>query len=207
MLDLKDGYYQVKLDTKSSELCTVSTIFGCYKFLRLPFGVANAPEFFQRENEKHFGDINGVVVYFDDILIAGQDEKEHDQILKKVIERARQLKLKFNKDKLQYRVEKVKYLGHVFTKQGMSPDEDRVKSILSLSDPTNKKELQSVLGMVNYLRKFISNMADLTSPLRELLKKDNEFQWLKVHSDAFKRIKETIIKAPVLGSFDPNKKL
>lgn len=205
VFDLKDGFYQIKLDDKSSELCKFNSPFGCYKFNRLPFGISIAPEIFQKFNEKNFGDIPGVVIYFDDMLICADNEKEHDEILNKVVERARKLNVKFNLRKLQYRVTEVKYLGFVFNKFGMKPDPEHVRAIMSLEVPSNKKELQRILGMVNYLRKFIPNMSEITAPLRELLKTSVHFEWLSVHSKALNELKDQISKAPVLGNLDSNK--
>lgn len=130
------------------------------------------PEFFQRVLEESFGDIEGVSVYFDDVLIATKNEKEHDQIFNKVIESAKKLNIKFNPDKMQYKVNKVKFLGHEFSKEGMKPDAERIKALEAIKNPTNVKELQRILGMLNYLRRFIPNYSEITGPLYELLKKD-----------------------------------
>lgn len=207
VLDLKDGFWHVKLDEKSSELCTFSTPFGCYKFNRLPFGLNMAPEYFQKINTENFGDIEGVVVYFDDILIAADTEKDHDTITKKVIDRARKIGVKFNKNKVQYKVSSVKYLGHIFSSEGMTIDPERVQAILSIESPTNVKKLQSIIGMINFLRNFIPNLSEKIAPLRELLKKDVKFQWLPVHENCLNKIKEEIANAPVLANFDINKEI
>ncbi|KAJ8981587.1 hypothetical protein NQ317_002615, partial [Molorchus minor] len=119
VLDLKEGFWQVELDNKSSDLCTFSTPFG-----------------------KIFSDISGVQIYFDDLLIAANNEKEQDEILSKVINRAKSLGVKFNVDKIQFKVESVKYLGHIFSSQGMEVDPDRIKAILAIENPKNKKDLQ-----------------------------------------------------------------
>lgn len=207
ILDLKDGYYQIQLDEKSSSLCTFSTVFGCYKFNRLPFGVCNAPEHFQKVIENSFGDIPNVIIYFDDILIAAKNEQEHDLTLKKVLDRAKFLGIKFNSDKIQYKVSSVKYLGHIFCKDGVKPDADRVKALVSLESPKNVKELQRILGMLNYLRRFIGNFAEKTSPIRELLKKDIHFQWLPKHEGVLNELKDILSKEPVLGNFDRKKEV
>lgn len=92
VLDLKDGYWHVKLDEESKKLCTFATPFGNYRFLRLPFGIKTAPGVFQQMNFENFGDIENVLIYFDDILIVGRTKEEHDKILKKVLDRARKKK-------------------------------------------------------------------------------------------------------------------
>ncbi|KAL0894614.1 hypothetical protein ABMA27_013176 [Loxostege sticticalis] len=202
VLDLSDGFYNIKLTNKSADLCAFSTPFGCYKFLRLPFGLSVASEIFQKYSEKTFGDIPGVVIYCDDLLICAENEKDHDKILKCVLERAKESNVKFNKRKFQYKLPEVKYFGHIFSKEGMKIDPDRVKAILNIKSPTNKKELQIFLGMVNYLRNFVSKLADLTAPLNSLLKKDVSWLWTEVHEKAFNNIKKCISTAPVLQNFD-----
>lgn len=171
VIDLKDGFWQIPLDKKSSEICTFSTPFGYYRFKRLPFGLSCAPEVFQKMNQNYFGDIKNVSIYIDDILIAASNEIEHDEALKLVIERARKFNIKFNKTKLQYKQERIKYLGHIFDKNGVMPDPEQVGAINCLDIPNNRVELQRILGMVNYFRDFIPNLSSITEPMRNLLKK------------------------------------
>nr|XP_022907482.1 uncharacterized protein K02A2.6-like [Onthophagus taurus] len=124
VLDFKDGYYQLELNDECSNVCAFNTPYGTYKFKRLPFGLACAPEIFQKINYKLFGQIEGVVVYFDDLLIMAENEKEHDEILNKVMKIATENEIKFNKNKIQFKQTNVKYLGHHFNKDGMSIDKD-----------------------------------------------------------------------------------
>jgi len=207
VLDLKDGFWHVKLDDKSSKLCTFSTPFGCYKFNRLPFGLNMAPEYFQKINSENFGDIEGVTIYFDDVLIAADTEEAHDLIVKKVISRARKLGVKFNKNKVQYKVNSVKYLGNIFSAEGKTIDPERVQAILAIESPTNVTKLQSVIGMINFLRNFIPKLSEKIAPLRELLKKNIQFHWLPVHEECLNKIKQEIVNAPVLANFDSNKEI
>lgn len=93
-------------------------------------------------------------------------------------------------------------MGHIFNSQGMRPDEEKIRAITQLKEPTNKVELQRIMGMINYLRNFIPNLANITAPWRELLKKDKIFMWLPVHSETFKQIKQIISSPPTLGIFD-----
>jgi hypothetical protein len=203
VLDLSDGFYNIKLSENSSDLCTFNSPYGCYKFLRCPFGISVAPEVFQRYSESAFGDIPGVIVYCDDLLICGDTEEEHDAVLKKVFERAREHNVRFNNNKFQYKLKEVKYFGHIFSEQGMKIDPDRVNAIINMKSPNNKKELQTFLGMVNYLRKFIPHMADIASPLQLLLKKDVTWLWTDIHENVYKNIKNKLTEAPTLQNFNP----
>lgn len=138
VLDLKDGFHQIRLDSESSKLCTFSTPLGLYKFLRAPFGITSIPEIFQKLTQKYFGNIQGVSVYFDDILCCASTEDELKMILDKVIQTARKYNIKFNPNKLQYFVKEIKYFGLVFNEQGMKPNQERIEVIKNLKQPTNK---------------------------------------------------------------------
>ncbi|GFS67360.1 transposon Ty3-I Gag-Pol polyprotein [Nephila pilipes] len=87
VVDLKDGFRNVPLDEVSSEICTFNSPFGRYKFNKMPFGIVSAFEVFQKRNQKLFGDIEGVEIYFDDIIVAGYNEDSHDAIMSKVLGR------------------------------------------------------------------------------------------------------------------------
>lgn len=207
VLDCKDGFYHIKLDEASANLCTFNTVFGCYKFLRLPFGLSIAPQLFQKINTRNFANIDGLIIYIDDLLIAAETEEEHDKILEQVLNRARELNVKFNERKVQYKVSEVKYLGQKYSEYGMRIDEARIKAIHDIQEPKNKKELQSILGMINFIREYIPNMSEITAPLREMLKKNMIFKWLPVHSKVLDELKRRISSAPVLGIFDENKEI
>jgi len=208
VIDLKESFYHLTLDEKSSNYCTFNTIFGLYKFNRLPFGLSNAAEVFQKVNENNFKDIPNVIIYIDDLLIAAENDVEHDKTLNLIVERATKLNLKFNKEKLQFKVKEVKFFGHCFSEKGIRVDEDRVKAIQSLEPPRNKKELQRLMGLFNYLRSFVPNMAELSFPLRELLKKNVVFQWLPNHDRVLNELKKLIAEAElILANFDDKKSL
>nr|XP_022904876.1 uncharacterized protein K02A2.6-like [Onthophagus taurus] len=204
VLDMKEGFFHIQLDNESSKLCTFITPFGKYKYKRLPFGLKTSPEVFQKLNEKMFGDLD-VEIYFDDCIITGKDEIEHDMLMKKFLERARKYNVKFNADKVQYKISHVKYLGQIISGDGTKADPDQIRSILELQEPKNKKELLRVLGMFNYLIKYIPNLAEHATPLRNLIKSKSDYVWTVDHSDTFNNLKKIITQLPTLSIFDPEK--
>ncbi|GFX03005.1 retrovirus-related Pol polyprotein from transposon 17.6 [Trichonephila clavipes] len=108
----------------------------------MPFGIVSAPEVFQKRNQKLFGDIEGVEIYFDDIIVAGCDEALHDAIMSRVLERAKLLNIKFNPDKLRYRVSEVKYVGQIIPKsEYIKPDLDTQKQLLRCQHQNQKLKL------------------------------------------------------------------
>jgi len=207
VFDLKDGSYQIKLEKESSNYCSFSSPFGCYRCLRAPFGLSSIPEIFQKLTHKYFGDIENVIVYFDDILCATNTWEEMDKTVIKVLERAKKYNIKFNASKIQFYQCEVKYLGFLFSKDGMKPDDNRITAIKELKIPSNKKKLQQILGVINYLRQFIPNLSELSSPFRELLKKNVLWQWTNKHTDILEKIKTLIAEASVLNNFDMNKQV
>ncbi|KAF0723562.1 Uncharacterized protein FWK35_00028038 [Aphis craccivora] len=153
ILDLKDGFWQIELTNSCNNLCSFTSPLGTLKFNKLPFGLT---------------------IYFDDFIIAADNKEEHDKILQQVMDRARKYNIKFNQNKVQYCQNKVKCLGLLFDNKGISIDTDRTGAIKSLKEPTSKKELQRLFGFINYVRKFVPNLAEMSDPLRNLLKKDVE---------------------------------
>lgn len=207
VLDLKDGFWHVPLDESSSEICTFNTPFGRYKFNKMPFGIVSAPEVFQKRNQKLLGDIEGVEVYFDDIIITGYDKASHDKVMYKVLERAKSLNIKFNPDKFQFRVPEVKYLGLIISSAGIKVDPGHIKGIMSMPTPSSKTQVRRLLGMINFLSKFLPNVSKITAPLREIIHEKVEFYWGEKQNESFNKIKELLTRAPVLKVFNANEEI
>ena len=205
VLDASRGFWQIELTKEASILTTFATPFGRFRFLRLPFGLSSAPEIFHRKFSEIFGDIRGVKIYIDDIIIYAKTEEEHDAILSKVLTRARECGIKFNKNKCQFRVTEVKYVGHILTKEGIKADPDKVEAIKRIPVPTNVQELSRFMGMVTYLARFIPNLSNKNSNLRNLLKKNNQWLWTEQHTREFNDLKGLLGSTPVLQYFDRNK--
>ena len=206
-LDARSGYWTIQLDEESSFLTTFNSPFGRYRFLRMPFGINCAQDEFQRLVDDSFANLPGVFPLVDDVLIAGKTRAEHDANLRAALERSRENNIRLNPDKLEVGVTEVNYFGHTISAEGLKPDAEKIKAIQDMPTPTNKKELESFLGMVTYLSKFAPHMSTVTKPLRDLLKKDVPFQWDAQHDMAFTNTKNIITNHPVLTFYDPNKPL
>lgn len=207
ILDMKDGFHQVRLDESCTDLCAFNTPFGRYKYLRLPFGLSSSPEVFQRMNNEIFGDIVGVQVIFDDLIVAGDTQKSHDQVLKLVLERARSANVKFNSNKFQHGVKEVKFMGQQISDKGVRADPERIRAMVDMPTPTCVAEVRRFLGMLNFVHQFIPNMSAVSSPLRQLLRLDVDWTWEHEQDKAFRELKTLLVQAPVLSYFDPNKQL
>lgn len=201
-LDAASGFWQIPLHPDSCKLTTFITPFGRYCFKRLPFGITSAPEIFQRKMLETLEGLEGVAVFMDDILIYGTSMEQHDARLEKVLQRVESAGLKLNKEKCSLRQSQLRFLGHLIDQSGVRPDPDKVEAIHQLPPPENVQELKRVLGMVNYLGRFVPALAAVGQPLYELLKSKNIWTWGHSQQAAFEDIKRMLTKAPVLSFYD-----
>lgn len=171
VIDGDRAFNQVKLSEKSMKLLTVITLFGRFICTRLYFGINSATEVSHEIFLSIFGDIEGVNLYIDDILISGKSQEEHDLRLKLVLERAEEMNVKFNIKKAHFSKDRVKFFSHYFTSQGLCIDDERVKAILELESPKNKKELERFSGMLVYVARFIPHLSTRNQRLRNWVKK------------------------------------
>lgn len=205
VLDCFKGYWQIPLTKRTQDYLTFSTPWGRYSCLRLPYGIASAPELFQQIMSSLFQDLQNVEVSMDDILIHARTEPELQEHTRIVLQRIQKAGFKLNPQKCVFGATEVKFLGHVFSSAGLKPDPSKIEGITALKTPSSVNELQRFLGSVTYLGKFIPNLSELTQPLRELLKKDVAWLWSPEHDAAFSRLKAILVSEPVLKFYDVNK--
>ena len=156
-LDANMGFFQIKLSEKSSYLTTFNSPFGRYRYLRMPMGAKCSSEVFQRAMMTAFEGIEGVEIVVDDILVHGSTMSIHNQRVKQVLDRCREITLKLNRSKCRIGMSEVNYVGHRITGDGLKPTEERVKAIVDMKAPENIKELEAVLGMIAYVAKIHTN--------------------------------------------------
>lgn len=205
VLDLSSGFWHMELDEESSNLTTFMTPFGRFKFNRVPFGLSCAPEMFQGKMIRLFGDLKGVMVYFDDIVVYADDETEHDRIMKEVIDRARENNIKFNKDKIQYRQGRVKFMGYILSQGTVKPDAKYGDAILGMKRPNDKSAVLRFLGLLKYIARFIPNLSKLTARLRNLTRNDVQFEWTNEHEMEFANLLNIVTSGQTLAIYDPGK--
>lgn len=174
-LDLKGAYQQIRLSPESQKILTINTHKGLFQYTRLPFGVASAPSIFQSVMDRILLNIPNVFCYLDDILIGGEKEIECRRNLYQVLERLNEHSVKINVDKCSFFVKSVEYLGHVLSEGEMKPNTKKLDALMKSSPPTNVKQLQSFIGLVNYYGKFVPKLADNLKNLYKLLRKDVKF--------------------------------
>jgi len=204
-LDAASGYWQIKVDKESSKLLCFNTPFGRFAFSRLPFGIVSASEIFQQKIEEILEGIRGQANNQDDIIIWGATQEEHDHRLKVVLDTLYEAGIRLNREKCEFNKSELLFLGHIISKEGVKPDPEKVTAIKNIRLPQNKHDVQKILGMINYVGKFIPNLSETTAPLRKLIEKDTEFKLTDDHHKCLDVIKDHLCKAPVLQIFDRDK--
>lgn len=203
LLDARSGYHQIPLAEESKKITTFITHRGRFCFNRLPFGITSASEIFQRRMEAILGDLPGVVIYQDDVVVFGSDQQEHETRLKRVKERITANGIELNVDKCKYSMKSIKFLGHIFGRNGIHIDPSKIKAIEALANPSDVHQLRRLLGSINYLQRFVPNLSALAKPLNDLLKDDSQWVWDEPQRDAVRKIVEQLTTAPHLKYFDP----
>ena len=165
------------------------TPFGRFCFERLPFGITSAPEIFQYLLNDLLKNREGCEAIKDDIIMYGKSAEEHEQNLQNTFQVIKESGLKVNKEKCEIKKNKLTYLGRVLSAEGVSPDPEKVKAITELQAKTNVPELRRLIGMINYLGRFIPNLATVMHPMTELLKSDTAWTWGPPQQTAFTKVK------------------
>lgn len=206
LLDLKSGFNQVRIEESSVKYTAFVTPTGQYEYVRMPFGLCNAPSAFTRFIYRIFQDMivsEEILVYFDDILIATHTIQEQFVILKRVCQRLKANKLELNISKCVFLETKVKYLGYLVSEEGIQPNPDHIEAIVNYPVPKDIHDLRRFLGLIGFCRKFIEGRAIISKPLTDLLKKGATFKFGENELNAFELLKEKLISAPVLSVYSP----
>lgn len=177
---------------------------GLFRYKRLMFGITCAPEIFQKLMEQILSGCQGVLIYIDDVVVHAPTKECHDERLRKVLDRLRELNVTLNKEKCKFGVTEVVFNGHRLSAVGIKPIYDHIKAVRDFREPTNSEETRSFLGLVNYVGKFIPNLATTSEPLRRLTKKDARFEWGTEQRKAFEKLKEHLTNHSTLGYYNVN---
>jgi len=209
-LDALSGYWQIRLNEEDGS--DIKTVFitreGVFIYKRLPFGLKNAPMEFCLLMDRIFADVRDkVAIYIDDITPHGIDGRTANENLAMVLQRLRNAKLKLKISKCKFLYSRIEILGFVIDQKGVSPDPQKVEAIVIMPPPKTVTQMRSFLGMVNFYRKFIPQLAFTAKPLYEMLETGKATAWSGRQTQAFEELKSKIAKAPALTHYDPLKEL
>ena len=199
-LDLSQGFYQLKLHPEDREKTAFVTPKGLYQFTRLPMGLAQSPGCFQRAMAQVLFNIQyeKCLIYLDDIIAHSTSFEDHLKTLEAIFTRLRIHNLKLRPNKCNFAKERVKFLGHVVSKDGLSPDPDNVEKVQNHPIPKTVKQVRAFLGLSGYYRKFIQNYSRIATPMLKLLQKNVRFSWGDDQQRAFETLKKALISPPIL---------
>lgn len=211
-LDLTSGFHQILMSERDIPKTAFSTMNGKYEYLRLPFGLRNAPAIFQRMIDDVLKEIIGKIcyVYIDDVIVFSKSEEDHLRDIETVFSKLDKAGLKINLEKTNFMATSVEFLGYLVTPEGILPDKKKVKAIENILPPKNLKELKSFLGLTSYYRKFIQDYAKIAKPLTNITRGDlsnvraNQSRNVPISLDddairSFETLKELLTSADVLA--------
>ena len=206
-LDLSNGYWQVPVHPDDRHKTAFICQKGLYEWNVMPFGLCNAPATFQRLMNNIFQEFVGIflLIYIDDIIIFSKSAEEHFANIKATLEQIINVNIRLNPKKCKFFMEKVNFLGHTVSIDGIEPDPSKVIALKAIPIPKSVKQTQAFLGLANFYRRFIKNFASIAKPLHDVSKSTANFCWTTMHQDAFDRLKEALCTAPIRSYPQPEK--
>ena len=203
-LDVRQAFHRVCIDPASEDLTTFRTRYRCYKYKVVPFGLTNGPATYQRYmNDVLFSYLDDFcTAYLDDILIYSSNELEHEEHVRKVLERLRKAGLQADIKKSEFSVRRTKYLGFIISTNGIETDPEKTAVIDQWEPPKSVKGVQSFLGFCNFYRRFIKDYGRIARPLNRLTRIDQPFVFDTSCKQAFKELKRRLVAAPLLCHFN-----
>lgn len=179
----------------------------------MPFGISSAPEVFQRHMHEVIEGLQGIEVVADDFVAVGFGETleqatcNHDDHLEAFLQHCGEKNLKFNDTKFKLRMQEVPFIGHVPTANGLCVDPHKVQAIMEVPQPDDVTAIQRLLGLAQYISKFLPHLSDITKPLRELTQKDIEWTWDLAQQNALETLKKAVSSTPVLWYYNPQEEV
>ena len=204
-LDLCTGYHHIPLDKSSIPKTAFNLPFSKYEYVKVPFGLAQAPAYFLELMTGILKDFPFAIVYLGDIIIFSKTPQEHLSHIPMVFEKLNSANLSMKKSKCSFFSKEIQYLGHILSDTGIQPLPSKTHAIQNMNPPTTPKQVRAFLGLVGYYRKFIKGFMKIAKPLTLLTRQQVKFDWTPEHQEAFIHLKEAIIQAPILHYPNPNK--
>lgn len=203
-LDMASGYHQIPIEEDSIQKTAFVTPDGHYEFMRMPFGLVNAPAVFQRTINQILGPLRfeTAMAYLDDVLIPSASIAEGIQRLKCVLELFRTAGLTLRLNKCNFLQENIEYLGHEISSAGIRPGIGKIRAVSEFPRPNSVHDVRRFLGLASYFRKFIEGFATIARPVSSLTKKDITFGWGDHQETAFTTLKTKLVERPVLAIYN-----
>ena len=205
-LDLRAGYYHIPLDKPSIPKTAFNSPFRKYEYMKAPFGLAQAPAYFQQLMTGILKDFNFTIAYLHDMIIFSKTSEEHLLHIRMVFEKLKSSNLSMKKSKSSFFAKEIQYLGHILSATGIRPLPAKTPGIQHMQPPTSPKQVRAFLGLVRYYRKFFKGFSKIAKPLTLLTRQQVKFEWTPVHHTALLHLKEAIVQPPILHYANPDKR-
>ena len=178
-IDLRLGYYQLRVKEVVVPKTAFRTRYGHYELLVMPFGLTNALTAFMDLMNRVFHPYleQFVVVFIDDILVYSKDAQEHEHHLRIVLQTLRENKLFAKLSKRDFWLKEVSFLGHIVSVEGIRVDPIKIEAVMNWRPPQNVIEVRSFLGLAGYYWRFVQGFSVIASSLTRLLRKGVKFEW------------------------------
>ena len=184
-LDLQAGYHHIPLDEASIPKTAFPSPFRNYEYIKVPFGLTQAPAYFHELMTGILKDFNFAIAYLDDIIIFSRTAEEHLYHIRQVFEQLRSAYLSMKLSRWHFFTKEIQYLGHILSTKGIRPLLSKMQAIKNMHPPKMPKQVCALLGLMGYYRKFIRNCAKIVKPLALLTHQQAKFKWTPTHHNAF----------------------
>lgn len=207
-LDLENGFHHIKVADESIKYISFVVPSGQYEYKKMPFGLKTGPGLFNRFMNWVLADfirLGALVVFMDDINIFSKNLPEHLDLLKRVMRRLAECRLKIKPSKCKFCYSEIDTLGFVINKEGIRPNDRHLEAVRNMPSPKNTDNVHKANGLFSFFHRFMKGYSVYSAPIRELLKDNVQFQWNEERESIFRDLKNQLTSAPILAIYNPKR--